>query len=327
MNKIKKYLLNLWYGLPFGLKAADTEIMGSNNNGSDGSSIHQEVSDERVAKHLLKGEVTQEVEELRYRTYKVEEESKGYKYIGNGIAIKQEKEEKKEKTRFKFSQDRNIICEGVLDGLKQVGSYGVDRYMFEIGYSEFVRFKLEKYITKIDVDIDETIGKIETTLHFSSEPNPYDAPSMAFINELKKLMNNTDEYSISKHEFATKVKDLSFSTYKAYNEDDFVSYSFVNDSEFKGCKEDKYDILLTLSWNEYIRVPLNLESKYYSKSMAEKYARKEKKNVSPNMGNIERKRYCSVCGKEMSVYDADILEYDGHKVICKECMEKALKNE
>ena len=29
MNKFRKYLLNLWYGLPFGMKAADTEIMGS----------------------------------------------------------------------------------------------------------------------------------------------------------------------------------------------------------------------------------------------------------------------------------------------------------
>ena len=91
MNKIKKYLLNLWYGLPFGLKAADTEIMGSNNNGSDGSSIHQEVSDERVAKHLLKGEVTQEVEELRYRTYKVAGESENYEYLGNGVAVKSDK--------------------------------------------------------------------------------------------------------------------------------------------------------------------------------------------------------------------------------------------
>ena len=29
MNKIKKYLLNLWYGLPFGMKAAGDEIIGA----------------------------------------------------------------------------------------------------------------------------------------------------------------------------------------------------------------------------------------------------------------------------------------------------------
>ena len=45
------------------------------------------------------------------------------------------------------------------------------------------------------------------------------------------------------------------------------------------------------------------------------------------MINTERKRYCSVCGKEMSVYDADIQEADGHKPICKDCLNKALKKE
>jgi hypothetical protein len=76
-----------------------------------------------------------------------------------------------------------------------------------------------------------------------------------------------------------------------------------------------------------MRVPLDLESKYYSKSMAEKYEKKEKKNVDVSLAQGERKRYCSICGKEMSVYDADIQEADGHEPICKECMQKAFNNQ
>ena len=156
MNKIKKYLLNLWYGLPFGLKAADSEIMGSKSVEDNDTSIHQEVSDERVAKHLLKGEVTQEVEELRYRTYKVDKESQNYKYLGNGIAVKEKDSEKPtERTKFKFTQENEAICESVLESLNQVGKHGVERYRFEIDYKEFVRFKVEKFITKVDVDINE----------------------------------------------------------------------------------------------------------------------------------------------------------------------------
>lgn len=60
--------------------------------------------------------------------------------------------------------------------------------------------------------------------------------------------------------------------------------------------------------------------------MAEKYDRKERKNVDISIAQSERKRFCSVCGKEMSVYDADIQEADGHEPICKECLQKALKN-
>lgn len=327
MNKFRKIMLNLWYGLPFGLKGADTEIMGSKNIDSNGSTINQEVSDKRVAKHLLKGEVTQEVEELRYRTYKVENESKNYKYVGNGIAIKEnEKPKVEEKTKFKFTQDNENICESVLSAMSQVGSYGVDRYRFEIDYNSFVRFKIEKFATKVDVRINDELGEIITILHFNTEPNPYDATSMPFINELKKLLHVKGKYEISRNEIASSIMNFSFSTYKADNEDDFVNYSFINGGKFESLKQEGYEYLLTLSWGEYLRLPLNLESKYYSKTMAEKYAKKEKKEVAPEMVNSERKAYCSICGKEMSIYDADVMKADGHEPICKDCMTKALKN-
>lgn len=326
MNKLKKILLNIWYGLPFGLKAAGDEIMGSGEADQTGTEVNQQVTDKRVAKHLLKGEVTQEVEELRYRTYRVANESENYKYVGNGIAIKEEKEKPKDKTRFKFSQENENICQSVLDTMNQVGNYGVERYRLEIDYKSFVRFKVEKFAKKIDVDIDEKIGKVVTTLHFNTEPDPYDAASMPFINELKKLLN-ANEYEISRNEIATSIYNLSFTTYKAYNEDDLVNYSFIKGGKFKEFKQDGYEYLLTLEWDEYLRLPTDLESKYYSKSMAEKYAKKERKDVAPEMINSERKRYCSVCGKEMSVYDADIQEADGHKPICKDCLNKALKKE
>lgn len=328
MHKIKKILFNLLYGLPFGLKAADSEIVGKGVRDEGGTSISQEVSDERVAKHLLKGEVTQEVEELRYRTYKVENESKNYKYLGNGVAVKDsvgDYPNKSKRTRFKFTQENHGVCESVSDTLKQVGNYGVDKYMFEIDYNSFVRFKVEKYMTRIDVDINDEEGKIETTLHFSTEPNPYDAASMPFINELKKLLNENSVYFVSKHEIASSIVNLSFTTYKAYNEDDFVNYCFINGAKFKSFKQDGYEYLLTFTWDEYLRLPLDLESKYYSKSMAEKYKNNERKNSDVSMVQSERKRYCSVCGKEMSVYDADIQEADGHDAVCGECLEKALK--
>jgi hypothetical protein len=79
MNKVINRLKSLFYSLPFGLKAADSEIMGANSTGEvDDTVIQQQVNDKRVAKHLLKGEITQEVEELRYRTYKVDKESNKY---------------------------------------------------------------------------------------------------------------------------------------------------------------------------------------------------------------------------------------------------------
>lgn len=327
INKIKKFFLNIYYGLPFGLKGADNEIMG-NGNGGDGSdiTISQEVSDERVAKHLLKGEVTQEVEELRYRTYTVANESENYTYVGNGVAVKKEKDEvPTNRTKFKFSQENENICESVLNSLKQVGGTGVDRYRFEFDYDGVVRFKLEKYAKLVDVSVNEDEKKVETTLHFNLNPDPYDGTSMPFINELGKLYTITSKYELSRNEIASSVRNFSFVTYKAINEESFVTYNFINGAKFKSIEKNDHEYLVTYTWEEYMRTPMNLEVKYYSKSMAEKYEKNEKKNVVVSMKDAERKAYCSVCGKEMEVYDHDIQKANGAEPVCKECMMKAMR--
>lgn len=333
MNKFKKYLLNLWYGLPFGMKAAGDQILGSGGADGNDTTISQEVKDHRVGKHLLKGEVTQEVEELRYRTYKVSNEAEKYKYLGNGVAIKDNVPEVKstEVHKIKFSQENGIICSSVLEELKHVDDYGIDKYRLEMMYNSTVRFKLEQFATMIDVHIDtgqkgESVI-IETTLHFEKQPNPYNAKSKPFINELSKLKEIKNEHESKRNEITSSLLTISFTTYKAKGEADFVNYSFVNEAKFERFEETEHEYLLTFSWDGYIRLPLDLESKYYSKEMDEKYRRKERKDTPIEMVNSERKAYCSVCGKEMSIYDADIMAANGEQIICKECMEKALKSE
>lgn len=328
MNKIKKFFLNLWYGLPFGLKAAGDEIMGGGEADQAGTTINQQVTDKRVAKHLIKGEVTQEVEELRYRTYKVAGEAENYDYLGNGVAVKTDKKNiPLERSKYKFSQENKMICNSVLEEISHIDDYGDERYTFEMTYDGLVRFKLEQFTTSVDVLINTKENIVKTTLHFEKQPNPYNAKSMPFINELKKLFESEkSEYFLKRNEIASSLQTFSFSTYKANGERDFVTYSFVNGVKFDKMEETDTEYMITYDWDGFVRLPLNLESKYYSKTMDEKYKNKERKEVAPEMVNTERKRYCSICGKEMSTYDADILEASGQPVICKECMEKVLKN-
>lgn len=329
MNKIKKYFLNLWYGLPFGLKAAGEQIMGGGDADQAGTEINQQVTDKRVAKHLLKGEVTQEVEELRYRTYKVANESKNYSYLGNGVAVKtsESKSTLTEKDKYRFSQENKIVCTSVLEEMQHVNNYGTERYIFECTYDGLVKFKIEQFATSVDVNINNKEKIVETTLHFEKQVNPYNAKSKPFINQLEVLKGITSEYELKRNEIASSLETLYFSTYKAKNEDDFVNYSFIGGGKFVKIEETDLEYLITYSWDEYMRVPLDLEGKYYSKSMDEKYQNKERKDVIPDMVEAERKAYCTICGKEVSIYDADILEASGQPVICKDCMNKVLKNE
>lgn len=332
MSKIKKFFLNLWYGLPFGLKAAGDEIMGAGEADQTGTEIQQQVSDQRVAKHLLKGEVTQEVEELRYRNYKVAGEADNFEYLGNGVAVKKENGKKAaQKDKYKFSQENGLMVSTVLEELNRVNDYGVEKYRLEINYNSLTRFKIEQFVTLIDVNIDvrkETNPTIiETTLHFEKQPDPYNPKARPFLNELVKLRDVKTQYQIERNEMASSIDNMNFVTYKATNELDFTNYAFVEGAKFKSLEETEHEYLVTYEWPGYVRIPLDLEGKYYSKSMDEKYRNNERKEVAPEMVNVERKAYCSVCGAEMSVYDADIQRADGREPVCKNCLEKALKSE
>lgn len=329
MKKVKDFFKRLLYALPFGLKGADTEIMGAGNvQEGNGTTINQQISDNRVAKSLLKGEVTQAVEELRYRNYKVSAESKKFDYIGNGLAVKKDLRPK-DRTKIRFTQDNKLLCSDVLEELNHVNNYGNESYTAEIGYDGIVRFKLENFIKEMDISIDnDKDGNMlyaETTLHFEAMPNAYDKKSMPFINELKKLKELYDSkaiYGIERNEIASSMISLTFVTYKASNDEpDMERFNFLM-PHFLKIEESNNQFKITYKWDSAKFV--NLADKYFSKTMFEKYKNKEKKDVDANLVEKERVRYCSVCGKEIPVYDGDILDYTTGKPMCLECYKKSL---
>ena len=91
-SKIGRFFSNIWNNLFWGLKNADEVITSQNADNSVGINIQKEVHENRVSKALLKGEVTEEVKRLRYRTYKVDREAKSYKYFSPTLAKKLDSE-------------------------------------------------------------------------------------------------------------------------------------------------------------------------------------------------------------------------------------------
>lgn len=322
INKIK----NFWTAFQFGLKGANEEIMGHGAEGGEGTEIAQETSDSRVAKHLLKGEVTQEVKELRYRTYKVSNASEGYDYLGDGLAVKKNDKVVHIPGHYKFIFNNHLLCEDVGTELNRVGDYGVERYATQITYDGFVRFKIEEFIDTIAVEINDDKDIRNTTLKFNKEPNPYNSKSMPFINTLKALCAIQNPAGYLRNEIATAMQTLGFTTYKTAGENNFTSYAFMNPT-LVSATEDKDGFKLLFSWESYMRVPFDPEEKYYDKEMDEKYKTHAPKNPDIHMMDVKRKRFCSACGKEVSVYDGDIQEATNGVVLCKECLEKALKKE
>ncbi|MCD8206316.1 MAG: hypothetical protein LUD72_00095 [Bacteroidales bacterium] len=99
MNFFKRLGLSaymLFRNLVFGMGKTEEEMLTQlgGATGKDGASVDQKVTTNSLAMALLRGELTQEVEELVYRTYLVNREAKKYSYVAPTVAFKKDKIEK-----------------------------------------------------------------------------------------------------------------------------------------------------------------------------------------------------------------------------------------
>jgi hypothetical protein len=319
IKNLKRKFYNLLYSLPFGMKGADEEIFGQkDSSSSDNVGVHQVINENRLSKNLLKGEVTQQVEELRYRNYQVYKESSKYKYLGDGVAIKKEDIVSFDINNFHIIQENKQICNSIGDEMKRVDTkdYSIDEYTLNIVYDSFPRFKLEKYCRYFEVSSND--NSYDIILRFINAPNKDDISSYSFINELKRIF----EHFARENDY-NRLKMLDFVTYKCLGDEELVRYTF-NDLTL-------VDMSLSSDGKEYIiRYKArflnreDLTTKFYSKSMDEKYKNNEKKELSLDLSNTERVKYCCQCGKPINVYDGDITEETFGYALCKECLEKTL---
>ena len=182
INKIKRNIQIFFYSWFYGMKSTEDKMFHQTGlTNSTGSSIIKEVDNQRVSKALLKGEVTQQVEELRYRTYKVDKESKGFEYYAPTLALKKDKQDTKfmkydnsDGLELITIQPNDILVETVGETLEQVGGRGKrTQYRIKIKRNFVPRYKIEEYITRLDVKkLDES--HVILDIYVSKYPNDKD---------------------------------------------------------------------------------------------------------------------------------------------------------
>lgn len=324
--KVKYFFKSLFYGM----SAADNVVFG---NGDDSSSIviNKEVQDKRVSKDLLKGEVTQEVEELRYRTYKVDRESKNFEYFSPTLAKKKDINDSKFVT-YENSDNLEIITiqpnvfmkENIYDAIKDISSEdmkefiddnGVKRvgvnvgrfkqqkkYTINLQRSEYAipRYYLEEYITRLVVKKYTEEHKYILDFYVSKYPNILDLKSKGFVREIERIKDEGWKSDI------IEFNGVHFITSHAYQMDDMVEFNFKYPT-FKEIIE--FDGHYIIRYKATLNKQHDMMKDFYSKSMDEKYKNKEAKDVVYNVnGGQEREvYYCDVCGKEI-VYDTDDID-------------------
>ncbi len=309
LNKIKRNIQIFFYSLFYGMKSTeDTVLHQTGLTNSPGTSVIKEIDDQRISKALLKGEVTQQVEELRYRTYKVDKESKDFEYYAPTLALKKDRQDKNfmkyddsDGLELITIQPNDVIVETVSETLEQVGGRGKrTQYRIKIKRNFVPRYKIEEYITRLDVKkLDE--NHVILDMYVSKYPNDKDFKSKGFVREVEKIRDEKIKSDILDYE------EISFITNHAYKLNDMVKFVFKNIwfreiIEFDG----HYILKFKASLQQDV---LDLTKKYFSKTMEEKYKNKEKKEVILNPFEHHQIQVykCQECGKEI-ILDNELME-------------------
>ena len=310
-SKVKSF----FYALPFGMKAAEDEIRVQRlNSTTDIVGAHEVIQQNSLGVDLLKGEVTQQVEEMRYRTYLVNREADKYEYIMGDRGVKKETVEGDKK---RIVQKNKVHCKSIIEDIDDK----LNEYQINIGYSDIPRFRLEQFIEYVELDLGD---EPKILLKFDKNLEMVDPISRSFVNSIKSFPKIIQPTDWERYEYF-RIPMLSFTTFKAQGEDDLINYTIHNLTLDSFISADEY-IILKYNFSYYKRE--DLMDKYYSPTMDEKYKAKVAKNpeYSYNDSN-QRKRECSVCGKEISVYDGDVTEVTFGKAMCHDCLIKYFEEE
>lgn len=245
MKKIWAKILLFFYSFAWGMKGGGKILNGSNKEADDSDigGIEQQKEAKSVYADLLRGEVTQEVKELRHEMYYAERKSHDYEYSGNGRAVKKNNVfdysgniDKSDGLKILIVQDNHEDPTSLMDwGIYSMGE-NVDladiakgnlatkaerNFTISIKRDFIPSMRLEEYATKIVVkEINDK--KVQIDIYVSQYERQFDRRSRIFINEIDRI------YMGDKRSDVIDFNELGFVSKNAYGSDDLIVYAFNN---------------------------------------------------------------------------------------------------
>jgi hypothetical protein len=313
-TKVKEVLI----GAVFGMQRANEEMMGqSASSGSGDSGITQKQHAQNLGEALMQGEVTQEVEELRWRTYAVDEEAKKRDYIAKTGHAK--------KTNVPVIVQENIPIVGTVLEALETNMIKEDWHV-KVGYKSFARYKIERFLKFVRIDKREKT----ITLIFNAQPDANYTSSASFMTALKKVQTIKNEYDASRNDIVSSISSISFITYKCIGMDDYVQVeaSGIHYEDGKlNYRDDGARIKFTLAFDNYHEE--NTMQEFTAPTIEEKYKNKERRETTIDMGTVQYNKdkteivvKCEKCGKDVDDYTASIVHYELGRCLCMECYAK-----
>ena len=237
MKKIWYNIRLFFVSLFSGMKAADDVLTSSNKEISSGGAIEQQKTDqENLYASLLKGEVTQEVKDLRYEMYESVRQAKDWEVKGyTGVAVKKNKMlvkspmkiDEEDGLKVILIQDNKVYIQGQdssVENAKKLVTVRTEAdadHTFKATHEYHVRHKLETYAKKLVVKQTDEENKFKLDFYLSEYPIENDPRAVYVVKELESLYN-----SGSKTSDLTDLITITFTTDKAYGDDDWKIYDF-----------------------------------------------------------------------------------------------------
>lgn len=361
--KVLVFRAYLWFAaLCHGLRAVENEILVATDGGGE-TEINGEkhIKANSVAGAMLRGEVTQAVKELRYRTYMIDRESKKFEYFSPTLALRREKQdskfveyENKDELELVVIQLNDVYRESVNESLENGGTrLNKPKSAIKVTRPEWFtpRYKIEDYTHRVVVRRVKDDNCI-VDFYVDMYPDNTRFKSKGFVREVENL------YANGRRTDLLDIDILRFTTYKAFNAEDLVEFEykigkFIEVLPYEGVYIIRFHAKAVIDGNDLVM------TKYYDKTMAEKYEKKERKDVVLNLFDTppETRTYrCCKCGKEITYdatkmnqmplskprlvtdedakvdtgnteyLDAEMTQYTFGQTMCKECLAKYLKD-
>jgi hypothetical protein len=296
---LKKWLRNKIAGLTIAISNVEKNSLGQNSTQLSSLTGEERRSTEgQLADSLVHGQVTQEVKNLRWRTYKVLKETNrintkivGYDDEGNPIVHVNDVNQKNILNKIKTDTyddyelelvvDNSEITNSITELLEYIENNSVssnDYFAFNktkkpitVKRSFIPKFELERYCKKMNVrKIDENKRLLE--FYVSKYPDEFNLNSKLFLKEIEKVINNGPR-NIN----FLEIEEVSFITDKTIGSIDFLQFkydilSFGNIIEFDGNYVIKFISVFSING-------IDLLEMYKEEELEEKYKNKEAKKT------------------------------------------------
>ena len=326
IKKIKKKFRRAFLAFSYGLKNTESDIFGQKIHGSESNSIEQKMQQNELGEALLKGEVTEEVEKLRDRTYLVVDEAKKYKVIIDTVGESKSVKKLQNKIHPRYfneigydvvmSMDNNIIPSSVIEGLNSVGGYGIkNNHPLKFEYKYAPKFQLSDYIKKFVVRKNND-NELRIDLYVPFYVDSFERINKIFDNELNKIKTN------ERKPFNIEFDNLSFVSNKAFGTDDLVKYEYAM-KNFIGINEyDGGNVLTYIVEN--IGSSTKITDKYKNQKLRDSYENNESRGTKLNLGLENKEKHkCERCGGDVySDYDFRITKKTNGIGLCQNCLKK-----